>query len=106
MYWVYGIVLGDEVPFDAEEAMRRLAAQGIGTRPFFWPMHEQPVFRRQGLFAGVRCPVAERLARRGFYVPSGTGLTEDEFGNYYGKGEDGLAWHLGSFSSGGRREAI
>ena len=76
IYWVYGIVLGDDVPFDAEEAMKRLAAQGVGTRPFFWPMHEQPVLRRMGLFRDARCPVAERLARRGFYIPSGLALTD------------------------------
>lgn len=75
IYWVYGLVLKDEVPFDAAEAMRRLGAQGIGTRPFFWPMHEQPVFRKMGLFAGECHPVAERLARRGFYIPSGMALT-------------------------------
>lgn len=74
IYWVYGLVLDDDVPFDAEEAMKRLGVLGIGTRPFFWPMHEQPVFRKMGLFDGVRCPVAERLARRGFYVPSGLAL--------------------------------
>jgi perosamine synthetase len=72
---VYGIVLKDEVPFDAEEAMRRLGQQGIGTRPFFWPMHEQPVFLRMGLFQGEHYPVAERLAKRGLYVPSGMALT-------------------------------
>lgn len=77
IYWVYGVVLKDEVPFDAEEAMQKLAARGIGTRPFFWPMHEQPVFRKKGLFKGVACPVAERLARRGFYLPSGLRLDED-----------------------------
>jgi perosamine synthetase len=76
VYWVYGLVLGDSYSFDAEEAMRRLAEKKIGTRPFFWPMHEQPVFRKMGLFGGVSCPVAERIARRGFYVPSGLGLTE------------------------------
>jgi perosamine synthetase len=76
VYWVYGVVLGDEIPFDAVEAMRRLAQAGIGTRPFFWPMHEQPVFQAAGLFAGERYPVAERLARRGFYLPSGLALTE------------------------------
>lgn len=76
IYWVYGIVLKDDVPFDAEEAMRRLAARGIGTRPFFWPMHEQPVLSRMGLFRGERYPVAERLARRGFYLPSGMALSE------------------------------
>ena len=78
IYWVYALVLGDSHRFDAEEAMRRLADEKIGTRPFFWPMHEQPVFRKLGLFQGARCPVAERIARRGFYVPSGLGLTADE----------------------------
>jgi perosamine synthetase len=76
IYWVYGMVLKDEVPFDAEEAMLRLAQRGIGTRPFFWPMHEQPVFRKRGLFHAQRFPTAERLARRGFYVPSGMALSE------------------------------
>ena len=76
IYWVYGIVLDDNVPFDAYEAMKRLGAAGIGARPFFWPMHEQPVFRKMGLFAGESHPNAERLARRGFYVPSGVALTE------------------------------
>lgn len=76
IYWVYGLVLGDDVAFDADEAMQRLGERKIGTRPFFWPMHEQPVFRRMGLFAGESYPVAERLARRGFYVPSGLALTD------------------------------
>ena len=78
IYWVFGVVLKDEVPFDAKEAMRRLGQKGIGTRPYFWPMHEQPVFRATGLFEGERYPVAERLARRGFYLPSGMALTEEQ----------------------------
>jgi perosamine synthetase len=76
VYWVYGLVLEDDVPFDAREAMARLAELGIGTRPFFWPMHEQPVFRRKGLFDGERYPQAERVARRGFYIPSGMALSD------------------------------
>jgi perosamine synthetase len=76
IYWVYGVVLDDEVPFDAEELGRRLADRHIGTRPFFWPMHEQPVFKRMGLFEGERHPVAERLARRGLYLPSGVALSD------------------------------
>jgi perosamine synthetase len=76
IYWVYGVVLKDSAPFDAEEAMNMLGAQGIGTRPFFWPMHEQPVFRKMGLLLDVKCKVSERLARRGFYLPSGLGLKD------------------------------
>lgn len=78
IHWVYGAVLRDSVPFDAEEAMKRMGTKGIGTRPFFWPMHEQPVFRRMRLFEGISCPVAERIARRGFYIPSGLALTRDQ----------------------------
>jgi perosamine synthetase len=75
-YWVYGLVLGEERNMDAEEAMRQLAARGIGTRPFFCPMHWQPVLQRKGLFEGESYPIAERLYTRGFYIPSGLGLAD------------------------------
>lgn len=78
LYWVFGLVLNDEVSFDAQECERRLQALGVGTRPFFWPMHEQPVFRDRGLFEGERYPVAERIARRGLYIPSGLALTDEQ----------------------------
>jgi perosamine synthetase len=75
IWWVYGVVLSDSLNFDAPEVMKRLAMREIGTRPFFWPMHEQPALRKMGLFKDIVCPVAERLARRGFYLPSGVALT-------------------------------
>jgi perosamine synthetase len=78
IYWVYGVVLDDEVGLDAREAMQRLAQKDIGTRPFFWPMHEQPVFQKMGLFTGESHPVSERIARRGFYLPSGLALTDGQ----------------------------
>jgi perosamine synthetase len=78
IYWVYGLMLEDEIPFDAAEAMRRLGEYKIGTRPFFWPMHDQPVFQEMGLFASERYPIAEKLAKRGFYVPGGLSLTDDQ----------------------------
>ncbi len=76
IYWVYGLVLSDEVDFDAAEAMKRLAALGIGCRPFFCPMNQQPVLRGRGLFEGESYPVAERMYRKGFYIPSGLALTD------------------------------
>ena len=78
IYWVYGVVLNDTVPFDAVAAMQKLAARHIGTRPFFWCMHEQPVFRKRELFKNEPYPVSERLARRGFYLPSGLALTGEQ----------------------------
>jgi perosamine synthetase len=76
VYWVFPLVLDDSVRLDAKGMMKALGERGIGTRPFFWPMHEQPVLRRMGLFEGESYPVAARIARRGFYVPSGLALTE------------------------------
>ncbi len=76
IYWVYGLVLDESLPLDAEDAMHRLLKAGVGTRPFFWPMHKQPVFQNRGWFDGERFPVAERLAQRGFYIPSGLALSE------------------------------
>ena len=78
LYWVFGVVLSDAVPFDAVEAMRRLGALGVGTRPFFYPLHRQPVFRRMGLFEGLSLPVSERLGERGLYLPSGLALTDEQ----------------------------
>lgn len=78
IYWVYGLLLDDELGLNAEEIMSRLAEKGIGTRPFFCPMHMQPVLQHMGLFKGERYPVAERLYRQGFYIPSGIALTAEE----------------------------
>ena len=78
VFWIYGLVLDDSVAFDATQAMEYLAARRVGTRPFFFPIHEQPVLRRMGLFDGEAYPVAERLSRRGFYIPSGLTLTDEQ----------------------------
>lgn len=78
IYWVYGIVLKNGIPFNAETAMKKLAEKGIGTRPFFYPMHMQPVFHKMGLYKNEKYLVAENLAERGFYIPSGMALTEDQ----------------------------
>jgi perosamine synthetase len=71
-------VLDASVPGDAAGFMGQLGEQGIGTRPFFWPLHQQPVFKGKGLFRDEHYPVAERLARRGFYLPSGLALTDGQ----------------------------
>jgi perosamine synthetase len=78
VYWVYGIVLEDERETDALQLMSQLRARGIETRPFFLGMHEQPVFQQMGLFRDEHYPVAERLARRGLYLPNGLAIAGDQ----------------------------
>lgn len=76
IYWVYGLVAKSTAQRD--QIINRLREQKIGTRTFFWCMHEQPVFKKMGLFQNETYPVAEKLARTGFYVPAGLGIKEEE----------------------------
>jgi perosamine synthetase len=78
VYWMYGIVLGDDIAMDAAALAGGLREKGVDTRPFFLGMHEQPVLHERGLFVGEKYPVTERLARRGLYLPSGLGISEAE----------------------------
>ena len=77
IYWVFGLVLDDSIGFDAEEAIKMLGEKGIGCRPFFCPMNQQPVLREMGFFINESYPVAERLYKQGFYIPSGMALTSE-----------------------------
>jgi perosamine synthetase len=76
IYWIYGVVAPDEQ--EKQQIVTHLKDHKIGTRPFFWCMHEQPVFKKLNLFHGQKYPTAEKMARCGFYIPSGLGLTDDE----------------------------
>lgn len=78
IYWVYGIVLNPDIQADNKTIQKLLADEGIGSRTFFWCMHEQPVYRKQGLFHGENYPNAEYLARKGFYIPSGLALMREQ----------------------------
>jgi perosamine synthetase len=78
IYWVFGLLLKESIHIDSEEAMKRLASKGIGTRPFFYPMHQQPVLKRLGFFEGESYPVAEQLHLKGFYLPSGLALKANQ----------------------------
>lgn len=78
IYWVYGIVIDKSIHADNRVIQKLLTEEGIGTRTFFWCMHEQPVYQKKGLFINETYPTAEYLARKGFYIPSGLALTEKQ----------------------------
>jgi perosamine synthetase len=78
VYWMYAIELDAETNLTAEEMIGSLKEKGIGARPFFLGLHEQPALHAIGLFKGERYPVAERASRQGLYLPSGLTLTEGQ----------------------------
>ena len=78
IYWVFTLTLQEEVKLSVPELMAALAKRDIGSRPFFYPLHLQPVFAGEDWARGQQLPHAEWLYRRGLYLPSGAGLTAAE----------------------------
>ena len=77
IYWVFGIVLSDQIALNARQFIEKLAAENVGSRPFFFPIHQQPVFKKLGLFKSTTHNIADLLYENGFYIPSGLGLSEN-----------------------------
>jgi perosamine synthetase len=78
VYWMYSILILDAFGMGRDELMKVLEEKGIESRTFFFPMHEQPVFQEMKIFPDEKYPIAEDLGRRGLYLPSSSGLSDDE----------------------------
>jgi perosamine synthetase len=78
-YWVFGLVLNGEMTGKAKEVRAELGSFGIGTRPFFQPLHRQPVLQKFGLSDQMTLPVSEDLGNSGFYIPNGLGTDISDF---------------------------
>jgi Predicted pyridoxal phosphate-dependent enzyme apparently involved in regulation of cell wall biogenesis len=74
----FGILIKEPLQIDAKEFMKRLSDEGIGSRPFFYPIHKQPVYEYIESFKKINHPISENLAKKGFYIPSGLSLTEQD----------------------------
>jgi perosamine synthetase len=71
-YWICSILVQDSA--DRDYLREHLAAQGIETRPLFYPVHTMPMYAQKF----QRHPVAENLGWRGISLPSYPELTEDQ----------------------------
>ena len=69
VYWVVGIVIKENI-MTASKLSKKLSKYGIGTRPFFLPMHEQSIFKKMKMFKNKKFPNSSYLARYGLYLPS------------------------------------
>ena len=72
VYWMYSILIEDEIKISRDVLMKRLEEKGIETRPFFVPMHLLPMYSNN-----EKLPVAEELARKGLNLPSSVNLEEN-----------------------------
>lgn len=77
-YWMYGVVLNEGRGLKAEAVMKKMEEKGVQTRPFFYPLHLQPAFKKFPWYREQDLPVSRRLYEYGFYLPSGLTLKEEE----------------------------
>lgn len=71
VFWMYTVFLRDGGEKERDAVMRQLDAQGIETRPVFYPMHVLPPYLQDSTF-----PTADLWAQRGINLPTYQGLSE------------------------------
>jgi perosamine synthetase len=68
-YWVYGVVCKDQLM--KTKIVQGLNENNIETRPFFYPLSEQPVFKALNLTLGSPLVHSLHLGSCGIYIPTG-----------------------------------
>jgi len=75
-WFLYTIRLAPEIDRDA--LMQGLAARGIMTRPYFWPIHLQPFYMERFGFREGDFPAAEAAGRSMLALPMSPNLSDAE----------------------------
>ena len=79
IYWVVAIlILNKKLKIDAKNMMKKLKAEGISTRPFFWPMHMQKILKKYNISKNTSFPNSNYICKYGLYLPSGLNLKTSE----------------------------
>ena len=79
IYWVVAIlILNKKLKIDAKSMMKKLKAEGIATRPFFWPMHIQKILKKYNISKNTSFPNSNYICKYGLYLPSGLNLKTSE----------------------------
>lgn len=76
--WMHAVRLSPEVNITADEMMKNLRNEGVGTRPFFIGLHEQPALRNPPIDDKDTFPHTRSLSQYGFYLPSSLHLSEKD----------------------------
>jgi perosamine synthetase len=75
-WFVYVVRLGPEL--DRDTVLAGLAARGIPARPYFSPLHLQPVYQERFGFREGQFPVTERVAASTLALPFSSRMSEGE----------------------------
>jgi len=75
-WFVYVVRLDPAV--DRDRLIGRLGEQGVPTRPYFSPLHLQPVYQSMFGFRAGDFPVTERVAASTLALPFSSRLSDDE----------------------------
>lgn len=78
VYWMYCVELDEKHNKKASIVIEELGKNGIGTRPFFLGLHQQPVLINKGLFSNEDYPITEKASEYGFYLPSSLSLKDKD----------------------------
>jgi perosamine synthetase len=78
VWWMFSVVLDDELSVERDQVIRDLHERGVETRPFVHPLHTLPPYC--DAFRGDSFPAAERIARRGLNLPTWAGLKQNDVG--------------------------
>lgn len=77
VYWMYGVLLEEGFPLTRDALRAALKERGVDTRDFFYSSASQPLLKHLPS-AKESFPVSTMLSERGFYLPSGLALTEEQ----------------------------
>ena len=75
--WLTSIVTSKELPWTAAELCGFLEGKNIESRPLWKPMHLQPLYRHCEAYVDGS---SERLFRTGVALPSGSNLSDEQWG--------------------------
>jgi perosamine synthetase len=75
-WFVYVVRLHADI--DRDDVMKRIAAHGVPSRPYFSPLHLQPFYREQFGFRPGDFPVTERVAASTRALPFSSRLSDDD----------------------------
>jgi perosamine synthetase len=79
VHWMNAVLINPDVFGKAkDQIIEHLKDSGIETRLLFTGMHKQKSLKQYGCDCSGDYPVCEKLTKNGFYLPSGSNLTEEE----------------------------